>query len=193
MPARDLREFIAWLKANPDKASQGTAGPGAVSHVTGAFFQKETGTRFQFVPYRGGNLLMQDLMAGHIDFLIDLAVNALPHVRAGGIKAYAVTAKSRLASAPDIPTVDEAGLPGFYTSTWFALWAPARTPKDIIGKLNAAAVETLMDPAVRRRLAELGQELPLLEQQTPEALGALHKADIAKWWPIIKEANIKAE
>jgi tripartite-type tricarboxylate transporter receptor subunit TctC len=193
MPAGDLKELIAWLRANPDKASEGTSGVGSVSHVSGVFFQNATDTRFQFVPYRGAAPAMQDLVAGQIDLMFDQVSSSLPYVRGGKIRAYAVTSKTRLSSAPDIPTVDEAGLPGFYVSVWHALWVPKSTPKDVIGRLNSAVVDTLADPAVRQRLADLGQELPPREQQTPEALGAYHKAEIEKWWPIIKHANIKAE
>jgi tripartite-type tricarboxylate transporter receptor subunit TctC len=191
MPADDLKGLVAWLKANPDKASQ--AIPTAGSHVAGIMFQKESGTRFQFVPYRGGAPAMQDLVAGQIDLLTIQAAVALPQVRAGTIKAYAVTAKSRFAAAPEIPTVDEAGLPGLYIAGWFALFAPRGTPKEIVGKLNAAVVDALADPDVRRRLADLGQEIPPREQQTPEALAAFQKAEIEKWWPIIKAANIRAQ
>jgi tripartite-type tricarboxylate transporter receptor subunit TctC len=193
MPAKDLKELIAWLKANPDKASQGTAGVGNTAHVAGLLFQKETGTRFQVVPYRGSAPAMQDLIAGQIDIMIDAASNTVAQVRAGSIKAYAVADKTRLTAAPEIPTVDEAGLPGFYSSIWFGLWAPARTPKEIIAKLNTAVVDALADPTVRARVAALGQDIPPREQQTPEALGAFHKAEIEKWWPIIKSANIRGE
>ena len=193
MPAKDLTELIAWLRANPDKASQGTSGGGSPAHVAGAYFQKETGTRFQFVPYRGVNLAVQDLLAGQIDMMIDLASNSLPHVRAGTVKAYAVTAKSRLAAAPDIPTVDEAGLPGFYTSVWHAIFVPKATPMIVVGKLSDAVVVALADGSVRQRFADLGMELFPREQQTPEVLGTFHKAEIEKWWPIIKAANIKSE
>jgi tripartite-type tricarboxylate transporter receptor subunit TctC len=193
VPAKDLRELIAWLKANPDKASVGTAGAGSTQHVAGTFFQNAIGTRFQFVPYRGGAPVMQDLLAGQIDLTFDQAANSLPQVRAGRIRAYAVTAKARLNSAPDIPTTDEAGLPGFYISVWHGLWLPARTPKDVIAKVNTAAVNALANPNVRARLADLGQEIPPRDQQTPEALSSYQKAEIDKWWPIIKAANIKGE
>ena len=193
MPAEKLSELVTWLKANPDKATQGTTGAGSALHVAGVFFQKETGARLPFVAYRGGALAMQDLVSGQIDMMIDVAANSLPQVQAGSIKAYAVTDKRRLAAAPTIPTVDEAGLPGLYVSIWFALWAPKGTPKDSVGKLNAAVTGALADPAVRQRLADLGQEIAPREQQTPEALGAYHKAEIDRWWPIIKAANIKAE
>ncbi|HEY6603394.1 MAG TPA: tripartite tricarboxylate transporter substrate-binding protein, partial [Xanthobacteraceae bacterium] len=190
MPADDLKSLIAWLKGNPDKASQ--AIPTAGSHVAGILFQKETGTRFAFVPYRGGGPAMQDLVAGQIDLMIIQAAVALPQVRAGAIKAYAVTASSRFPAAPDIPTVDEAGLPGIHISGWFALFAPKGTPTEVVTKLNTAVVEALADPTVRARLANLGQEIFPREQQTPQALAAYHKAEIEKWWPIIKAANIKA-
>jgi len=193
LPANDLKGLIAWLEANPDKASAGTGGTGGVAHVGGVFFQKETGTRFQFVPYRGTNLAQQDLIGGQIDLLFDQAVSALANVKAGKIRAYAVTAKTRLGSAPDIPTVDEAGLPGFYMSVWNALWVPKGTPKEIITKLNLAAMDAMADPAVRKSLDDMGLDIPPLDQQTPEALGAFHKAEVKKWWPIIKAANIKAE
>jgi tripartite-type tricarboxylate transporter receptor subunit TctC len=193
LPVTDLKGFIAWLKANPDKASEGTAGAGSPQHVSGVFFQNITGTRFQFVPYRGAAPAMQDLLAGQIDLIIDDPTNALPHVRAGKIKALAVTARSRLAAAPDIPTVDEAGLPGFYFSRWHALWAPKGTPRDVIAKLNAALVAALADPTVRARLTDLGQEIFPRELQTPDALAVHHRAEVEKWWPIIKAAGIKAE
>ena len=193
MPASDLKGLIAWLKANPDKASQGITGVGAIEHVAAVLLQKQSGTRFQIVPYRGNAPAMQDLVAGQIDMMLADAATSLPYVSGGQIKAYAVMAKTRMAAAPNIPTVDEAGLSGFYASLWYGLWAPARTPADVISKLNAAAVGALADPSVRKRLAELGQDIPALAQQTPEALGAVQKAEIEKWWPVMKTANIRAE
>jgi len=193
MPAADLKELIAWLKAHPDRASQGTGGVGATSHVAGVFFQQVSGTRFGLVPYRGAGPAMQDLVAGQIDMMIDPASNTLPQVRAGHIKAYAVTAEHRLAAAPDIPTVDEAGLPGFHILNWQAFFAPKGVPAAVVVRLNAAVVDALADPAVRARLADLGQEIFPRDQQTPAALAAHHKAEIEKWWPIIKAAGIKGE
>jgi tripartite-type tricarboxylate transporter receptor subunit TctC len=192
-PAKDLNELIAWLKANPDKASVGTAGVGSGSHMGGVYFQSATGVKVQYIPYKGTGPAMQDLLAGRIDFMVDQASNSLPQVRAGKIKAYAVTANSRLSIAPDIPTVDEAGLPGLYVSVWFGIWAPKGTPHDIIAKLNAAMVSALADPTVRQRLGDLGQEIVPHEQQTPEALAAFHKAEAEKWWPLVKAAGIKPE
>jgi tripartite-type tricarboxylate transporter receptor subunit TctC len=193
VPARDLKELVAWVKANQSKVSAGTAGAGSASHVGGLYFEKFTDTHLTFVPYRGTGPAMLDLMAGQINLMLDQSSNSLPQVREGKIRAFAVTANKRLASAPDIPTVDEAGLPGFYISVWHGLWVPHGTPKDAIEKLTAAAQEALADPAVQKRLAELGQEIPPREQQTPEALGAYQKAEIEKWWPIIKAANVKLE
>jgi len=193
MPAGDLKGLIGWLKENPDKASAGTQGVGGSSQIGGVFFQNATGTSFRFIPYRGAAPAIQDMVAGQIDFMVAAMADALEQVRAGNIKAYAITGKRRLTVTGDIPTVDEAGLPGFYFSNWFGFWAPARTQKGIIAKLNSAVVDTLGDPAVRRRLGDLGQEIFPKDQQTPEALATLQKAEIEKWWPIIKAANIKGE
>jgi tripartite-type tricarboxylate transporter receptor subunit TctC len=194
LPASDLRELIAWLKANPDKATSGTVGIGSPSHVSGIYFQNETGTRFQFVPYRGGAPLTQALVAGQIDMRIGAeASQTLSYLRSGEIKAFAVLAKTRWAAAPDVPTIDEAGVRGLHIPLWNALWAPKGTPRDIIGKLNTAVVDALADATVRQRMATIGFEIPAREQQTPEALAAFHQAEIDKWWPIIKAANIKVE
>jgi tripartite-type tricarboxylate transporter receptor subunit TctC len=193
MPAESLKEFIGWLRANPGKATQGSAGIGSPSHVSGLYFQRASGTTFQFAQYRGAAPAMQDLIGGHVDLMFDQPPNSLPHVRGGMIKAYAVTAPKRLASAADIPTVDEAGLPGFHISVWSAMWAPKGTPREIISKLNSAVVEALANQSVQRRLADLGQEIPVRDQQTPAALAAFQAAEIERWWPIIKDAGIKAE
>jgi tripartite-type tricarboxylate transporter receptor subunit TctC len=191
MPANDLKEFIAWLKAN--NASQGSAGVGSLGHIGGVYFQNVTGTRIQHVPYRGSAPAMQDMVAGRIDMMIDAPVVILPQLRAGTIKAFAVLAERRLAQAVDVPTADEAGLLGFHLSNWFGLWAPKGTPKEIGGQLNAAMVKSLADPTVRQKFGDLGFEIPEREQLTPEALGAFQKAEIEKWWPIIKAANIKGD
>jgi tripartite-type tricarboxylate transporter receptor subunit TctC len=193
LPAKDLKELIGWLKDNPNKATAGTAGPGSGAHVAGVFFQTLTGTSFSFVPYRGAGPALNDLMAGHIDLMFDQATNSLPQVRGGTVKAYAVTSRARLASAPDIPTVDEAGVPGLYIAYWHAIWAPKNTPGDVVAILNAAVRVALADPAVQRRFLELGQETPPPDKQTPVALKEHQIAEIAKWWPIVKAANIKAE
>jgi len=193
MPAGDLKELIAWLKANPDKASQGTAGIGSIGHIAGLFFQKETGTRFQFVPYRGVAPVMQDLVAGQIDVAFSVPVASMQQVRAGLIKAYAVTAGSRLSSASEIPTTDEAGVPNLHLSLWQGLWAPKGTPRDAIAKLNDAVIAALSDPAVSRKLADQGFEMPPREKMSPDALGAHQQAEIDRWWPILGAANVKGE
>jgi len=193
VPAKDLKELTAWVKANQEKISVGTAGVGAASHVGGVYYQNIIGAKLQYIPYRGTGPALQDLMAGHLDIMLDQASNSLPQVRAGKIRAYAVTAKTRMPSAPDIPTVDEAGVPGLYIAIWHAFWVPHGAPRPVINRLNAAAVEALADPAVRQRLLDMGQEIPAREQQTPEALAAYHKAEIDKWWPLIKAAGIKGE
>jgi tripartite-type tricarboxylate transporter receptor subunit TctC len=191
VPATNLKEFIAWLKANPDNVTFGTGGLASPPHITGLSLQEVTGNKFQFVPFRGSAPALQNVLAGQLDMIIDQASAALSIARSGGVRVYAVTAKERLASAPDIPTVDEAGLPGFHVSIWQGLWAPKGTPKDIIARINAAVVEALADPAVQKRLKEAGQELPTREQQAPAGFGAFHKAEVEKWWPIIKAANIR--
>jgi tripartite-type tricarboxylate transporter receptor subunit TctC len=194
LPASNLKELIAWLKANPDKATQGTAGPGSGQHVSGVYFQTVTGPRFQVGPYRAGSSeIMRERLSGHRELTVDQAITARPHVRGGRVKAHADSSNNRLAAAPDIPTVDEAGAPGVYISTWYGMWVPKGTPQEAIRKLTAAAMDALADATVRERLAGLGQEIPPREQQSAEALAAHHKAEIEKWWPLIKAANIKAE
>jgi tripartite-type tricarboxylate transporter receptor subunit TctC len=178
-PAKNLQELIEWLKANPNKASAGTAGMGDISHIGGILFQNLTGTRFHFVPYRGAAPAVQDLVAGQIDLMFLNLINSLPQIRDGNIKAFAVAAKTRLAAAPEIPTVDEVGLPGFYVTGWLGVWAPKGTPQNVIAKLNSAIVTALADPTVRMRLAELGFEIFPRDQQTPEALAAYQKTHLS--------------
>ena len=192
-PAGSVKELIGWLKANPDKATAATVGAAGGAQIAGLYFQQATGTRFGFVPYRGGAPAMQDLVSGQVDIMFDQAANAIGQVRNGAIKAYAVLTKERWSALPDVPSIDEAGVPSLYVSYWHGLWAPKGTPRDIIDKLNGAVVGALADPNVRRRLADVGQEVWPRDQQTPEALAAHHKAETEKWWPIIKAANIKAE
>ena len=193
LPAKDLKELIVWLKANPDKASAATTGLGSGIHMCLVYFQNMTGTKFPLAPYRGAAPLMQDMVAGQIDLSCPEAGQTLPQYRAGSIKAYAVLTGKRWFAAPEVPTIDEAGVPGLHFPFWHGLWAPKGTPKDVIAKLNAAAVEALADAGVRQRFNELGHEIAPRELQTPEALAAYHKAEIDKWWPIIKAANIKLE
>jgi tripartite-type tricarboxylate transporter receptor subunit TctC len=192
-PANTLSELIAWLQQNPGKASAGTSGVGGPSYMAAAFFQMRTGTRFALVPYRGAGPALLDLVAGQLDIMSTAPAIALPHIRDGSIKAYAVCDKDRIAAAPDIPTTDEAGLPGFYFSVWSGMWAPKGTPRDIIDRLNAALRDALADPTIRQRLAALAIETTPPDQLGPETLGALHKAEIDKWWPIIRAAGIKGE
>jgi tripartite-type tricarboxylate transporter receptor subunit TctC len=193
VPAKDLKELLAWLRANPDRAAAGTAGVGSASHIGGIYFQSATGAQIRYIPYRGTAPALADLIGGRTELMFDQASNSIAQVRAGTIRAYAVTARTRLAAAPEIPTVDEAGVPGLYVSVWYGLWAPRGTPREIIARLNGAIVFALADPTVRQRLTDLGQEIPPREQQTPEALAAFHKAEIEKWWPLIKAAGIKPE
>ena len=192
-PPNDLKSLIAWMKANPGKATFGNGGNGSISHICGLLFMQITGTTAQVVPYRGNAPAMQDLVAGQIDMMIADPVTGVPQVRGGTIKAYGVTAKTRLSTAPDIPTVDEAGLPGYHVSLWHGLWLPKGVPAPIAAKLNATVVEALADPAVRSKLGALGQEIFPRERQNPKALDSHQRAEIAKWWPIIKEAGLKIE
>ena len=193
LPPRDLRELIAWAKAGGAKVSLATGGAGTPSHISAVYFKQLTGNQAQLIHYRGGAPANTDIMAGHVDVFFDQAVTALPNAKGGRVRAYAVTAKSRLEAAPDIPTVDEAGLSGYYMAVWHGLWLARATPRSIIARLNASTVETLADAGVRKRLGDLGQEIPPVEQQTPEALAVHHRAEIEKWWPLVKAAGIKAE
>jgi tripartite-type tricarboxylate transporter receptor subunit TctC len=193
IPANDLKELVDWIKANQDKVSAGTPGANTFPHIAGLYFQKLTGTRFPLVPYRGAAPALQDVLAGRVDLLFDQVQNSLPFIRDGRIKAFAVTAADRVPALPDVPTVDEAGLPGLHISLWYGLWVPAGTPPEIIAKLNAAAKDAQADPATRRRLMELDLQIPPRDQQSPQALRALQEAEIKRWWPIVKAADLKPE
>jgi tripartite-type tricarboxylate transporter receptor subunit TctC len=193
VPAKSLGELLAWLKARPTPATAGTAGAGSGSHIAALYFENVTGIKLQYVPYRGTGPAMTDLVAGQIDLIVDQTSNSISQVRAGTIRAYAVTDSKRVESAPDIPTTDEAGLAGFHMTLWSGLWVPKNTPKDIVAKLNVAAVDALNDPAVRKQLENLGLQMPPKDRLSPEALGNWQKAEIAKWWPMLKAANVKVE
>jgi tripartite-type tricarboxylate transporter receptor subunit TctC len=193
VPAKSLGELLAWLKARPTPATAGTAGAGSGSHIAALYFENVTGIKLQYVPYRGTAPAMTDLVAGQIDLIVDQTSNSISQVRAGNIRAYAVTDTKRVETAPDIPTTDEAGLAGFHMTLWSGLWVPKDTPKDIVAKLNAAAVDALNDPAVRKQLENLGLQMPPRDRLSPEALGSWQKAEIAKWWPMLKAANVKVD
>jgi tripartite-type tricarboxylate transporter receptor subunit TctC len=191
LPPQNAGELIAWLKANPGKASAATVGAGSGAHVCLLYFAQKTGTSFQLVPYRGGAPVMQDLVAGQIDMFCAEASQTLSFLRSGAMRAFAIMSKERWPGAPDVPTMDEVGVPGMYISFWNGLWVPKGTPKEIVAGLNAAVVDALADPTVRQRLTDLGHVIATREEQTPEGLGSFHKAEIEKWWPLIKAANIK--
>jgi tripartite-type tricarboxylate transporter receptor subunit TctC len=192
-PAKDVQELIAWLKANPDKAQAATIGAAGGAQVAGMYFERVTGTKFGFVPYRGGAGAMQDLMAGRVDFMFDQSANAITQLRAGTIKAYAMMTAQRWHLAPEIPTLDESGVQGLHISYWHALFAPKGTPPNVIAKVNAAAVTALADPNVQQRFAQQGQDVWPRDQQTPQALAAFYKSETAKWWPIIRAEGLHAE
>lgn len=193
VPAKTLGELLAWLKARPQPAAAGTAGAGSGSHIAGLYFESVTGIKLQYVPYRGTGPAMNDLVAGQIDMIVDQLSNSINQVRAGTIRGYAVSDTKRAQSAPDIPSADEAGLPGFHMTLWSGLWVPKGTPRDIVTKLNAAAVAALKDPSVRKQLENLGLQMTPEDQLTPQALGDWQKAEIAKWWPMLKAANVRVE
>jgi tripartite-type tricarboxylate transporter receptor subunit TctC len=193
VPAKTLPELLAWMRAKPTPPTAGTAGAGSGSHIAGLYFENITGIKLQYVPYRGTAPALNDLIAGQIDIIVDQTSNSIAQVRAGTVRAYAVTDDKRVESAPDIPTTDEAGLPGFHMTLWSGLWVPKNTPKDVVIRLNHAAVEALNDPAARKKFQDLGLEIPKPSELSPEALGGWQKAEIAKWWPMIKAANVKIE
>jgi tripartite-type tricarboxylate transporter receptor subunit TctC len=193
VPARSLGELLAWLKSRPTPPTAGTAGAGSGSHIAGLYFENVTGIKLQYVPYRGTAPAMNDLVAGQIDIMVDQTSNSISQLHAGTIRGYAVTDDKRVTRESDIPTADEAGLPGFHMTLWSGLWVPKNTPKDIVAKINAAAVAAMSDPAVREKLENLGLQMPAKNQLSPEALGAWQKAEIAKWWPMIKAANVKVD
>jgi tripartite-type tricarboxylate transporter receptor subunit TctC len=193
VPAKSLQELIEWLKSRPQPATAGTAGPGSGSHIAGLAFEGAAGVKLQYVPYRGTAPALTDLVAGQIDIIVDQTSNSINQIRAGSIRAYAVTDSKRVEQAADIPTVDEAGLSNFHMTLWSGLWAPKGTPKEIIAKVNAAALDALADPQTRKNLENLGLQMPPADKSTPEALGEWQKAEIAKWWPIIKAAHVAVD
>lgn len=193
VPAKSLKELLDWLKSRPAPPTAGTAGAGSGSHIAGLYFENVSGIKLQYVPYRGTGPALNDLVAGQIDIIVDQTSNSINQVRAGNIRAYAVTDSKRVANAAEVPTVDEAGLPGFHMTLWSGLWVPKGTPKEIVDKLNVAAIQAMNDPAVKKQLENLGLQMPPKDQLKPEALGAWQKAEIAKWWPMIKAANVKVE
>jgi len=193
VPATTLKELLAWLKARPAPATAGTAGAGSGSHIAGLYFENVTGIKLQYVPYRGTAPALNDLVAGQIDLIVDQLSNSISQVRAGTIRAYAVTDARRVDTAPEIPTADEAGLPGFHMTLWSGLWVPKGTPKEVVARLNGAAVEAMNDPAVRKKFEDLGLQMPAPDALSPEALGSWQKAEIAKWWPMIKAADIRVQ
>jgi len=191
LPANNLQELATWLKTN--KASATTTGTASLARFCGMAFQEKTGTSFQFVPYRGGAPALQDLVAGNVDLDCDLASNSLGQWRNGNIKVLAVMSKKRWFGAPEVPTTDESGFPGIHIRTWLGFWAPKDTPPDIVAKINAAAVAAMADPATQKRIADLGMDLPPPELHTPAAFAAFHKAEVEKWFPIVKAAGVKAQ
>jgi tripartite-type tricarboxylate transporter receptor subunit TctC len=193
LPVNDGKQFIAWLKANPDQATAAIVGQGSGAHVCSIYLAQKTGTRFRYIPYRGGAPVMADLLANQVDFFCAEASQTLPHLRSGKMKPLIVMSKKRWSPMPDVPTMEELGASDTHIAFWHGLWAPKGTPKQVVAKLTDAVVKAFADPMVIKRLGELGHDLPTREQMTPAALAAHHKSEIDKWWPVIKEANIKAE
>ncbi len=193
VPAKNMKELAAWIKSNQDKVQFATGGVGGASHIAGIYFMNRVGAKVEYVPYRGAAPALQALLSGEADINISQIGGSIQHVRSGRLRAYLVTAKDRQRAAPEIPTADEAGMPGMHTSVWHGIWVPRATSRDAIIKLNAAIVETLSDNSVRARFADIGQDIPPREEQTPQALAAYHKAEIDKWWPLMKAAGIKGE
>jgi tripartite-type tricarboxylate transporter receptor subunit TctC len=193
LAAANAKELLAWLKANPDQATMAHVGAGSGAHVCGVYFEQKTGTRVRYVPYKGGAPAMADLLANQVDLFCGEASQMLGHFQSGRIRPYVVMSKARWRPLPDIPTMADVGASDTYIAFWHGLWAPKGTPKNVIARLNDAAVKAFADPAVIKRLTELGQDMPTREQMTPQALAAHHKSEIDKWWPLIKGANIKVE
>jgi tripartite-type tricarboxylate transporter receptor subunit TctC len=193
LPPKDMKELIAWLKANGDKASGGTVGGAGGATMCSIYFQNASKTKYQLIPYKGGAPALRDLVGGQIDVMCDLAANSLPQVKSGHIKAYAVMSKERWFGAPDVPTAEEAGLPGVHVSTWHGAWVPAGTPKQVVDRLSKALITAMADPATRKRLADMGMEIPPPDRQTAAGLAAHQKAEIEKWWPIVRESGLKAK
>jgi tripartite-type tricarboxylate transporter receptor subunit TctC len=193
LPANNLKELVAYVKANPGKISVGTAGIGSPGHVAGVFFQNTLGGQFTFIPYRSAGPASQDMLAGNIDIMMDTAATSGNYVKNSLLKGFAITSNKRSSAVPDVPTVDEAGMPGFYFYFWHALWVPKGTPHDVIATLNDALVKARNDPATHKRLLDAGQEFFPEDMGSPQALAKFQKEEIDKWWPVIKAAGIKVQ
>jgi len=190
-PAGDLKGLVAWMKANPGKAT--LVEQTAAAKLSGIQMQQATGTTVLFIPFRGAGPAMQAMLGGQVDLMVLQAAAALPQARAGAVKIIANLSPKRSAAIPDVPTSDESGIPGLYAAGWFGLFGPKGMPKQVVARINAAMVEALADPALKARFSDLGLDVASRELQAPEGLAAFHKAEIDKWWPIIKAAGIKVE